>query len=88
MILFSKLKISREVKVGFVFVVAIAVTIWGMMYLKGLDLFKTKRTFYAEYDVVNGLVTANPVSIKGLKVGQVKTLYFSTKNPRKIIVEQ
>ena len=87
MILFSKLKISREVKVGFVFVVAIAVTIWGMMYLKGLDLFKTKRTFYAEYDVVNGLVTANPVSIKGLKVGQVKTLYFSTKNPRKIIVE-
>jgi phospholipid/cholesterol/gamma-HCH transport system substrate-binding protein len=58
-----------------------------MMYLKGLDLFKTKRTFYAEYDVVNGLVTANPVSIKGLKVGQVKTLYFSKKNPRKIIVE-
>jgi len=87
MIRFSKFKISREVKVGFVFVVAIAVTIWGLMYLKGLDLFKNKRTFYAKYDFVNGLVAANPVSIKGMKVGQVKTLYFSKKDPGKIIVE-
>ena len=57
------------------------------MFLKGLDLFKSKRTFYAEYDMVNGLVPANSVSIKGMKVGQVKTLYFSSKDPRKIVVE-
>jgi phospholipid/cholesterol/gamma-HCH transport system substrate-binding protein len=57
------------------------------MYLKGLELFKSKRTFYAEYEYVNGLVAANPVSIKGMKVGQVKTLYFSKKDPGKIIVQ-
>jgi len=85
--LFSYLKISREIKVGVVFVVAIAVLIWGLMYLKGLELFKSKRTFYAMYDYVNGLVAANPVSIKGMKVGQVKTLYFSKKDPGKIIVQ-
>jgi phospholipid/cholesterol/gamma-HCH transport system substrate-binding protein len=85
--LFSYLKISREIKVGFVFVVAIAVMIWGLMYLKGLELFKSKRTFYAEYDYVNGLVAANPVSIKGMKVGQVKTLYFSRKDLGKIVVQ-
>jgi phospholipid/cholesterol/gamma-HCH transport system substrate-binding protein len=87
MIRFLKSKITRELKVGIVFVVAISVAIWGMMYLKGLDLFKTKRTFYAQYDYVNGLVPANPVFIKGMKVGQVKELYFSKKDPRKIIVE-
>ena len=85
--LFSHLKFSREIKVGFVFVVAISVMIWGLMYLKGLEIFKSKRTFYAQYDYVNGLVVANPVSIKGLKVGQVKKLYFSKKDPGKIIVE-
>jgi phospholipid/cholesterol/gamma-HCH transport system substrate-binding protein len=57
------------------------------MYLKGLELLKTSRTFYAVYDQVNGLVAANPISIKGLKVGQVKKLYFDDRNPEKIIVE-
>ena len=85
--LFSQLKISREIKVGLVFVVAISVMIWGLMYLKGLEIFKSKRIFYAQYDYVNGLVAANPVSIKGMKVGQVKTLYFSKKDRGKIVVE-
>ena len=66
------MKIRKEIKVGVVFVVATAILIWGLMYLKGLELLKTSRTFYAVYDQVNGLVAANPISIKGLKVGQVK----------------
>ncbi len=81
------LKIRKEFKVGIVFVVATAILIWGLMYLKGLELLKTSRTFYAVYEQVNGLVAANPVSIKGLKVGQVKKLYFDPQNPVKIIVE-
>jgi phospholipid/cholesterol/gamma-HCH transport system substrate-binding protein len=80
-------KIRKEIKVGFIFVVATAILIWGLMYLKGLELLKTSRKFYAVYDQVNGLVAANPISIKGLKVGQVKKLYFDPQNPKKIIVE-
>jgi phospholipid/cholesterol/gamma-HCH transport system substrate-binding protein len=80
-------KIRKEVKVGVIFVVATAILIWGLMYLKGLELLKTSRTFYAVYDQVNGLTAANPISIKGLKVGQVKKLYFNPQNPRQIIVE-
>jgi len=83
----SKIKFSKEIKVGFLFIVAIAVMIWGIMFLKGLELWKPKRTFYAFYDRVNGLVAANPVTIKGLKVGQVKNLKFSDKQPGKIVVE-
>ncbi len=81
------MKIRKEFKVGIVFVVATAILIWGLMYLKGIELLKTSRTFYAVYDHVNGLVVANPVSIKGLQVGQVKKVYFDTHNPAKIIVE-
>lgn len=80
-------KIRKEIKVGLIFVIATAILIWGLMYLKGLELLKTSRTFYAVYDQVNGLVAANPISIKGLKVGQVKKLYFDDRNPEKIIVE-
>jgi phospholipid/cholesterol/gamma-HCH transport system substrate-binding protein len=80
-------KIRKEIKVGVVFVIATAVLIWGLMYLKGLELLKSSRTFYAQYDNVNGLVAANPVLIKGLQVGQVKKVYFNPDNPAKIIAE-
>ena len=83
----SVVKIRKEIKVGVVFVVATAILIWGLMFLKGLELLKTSRTLYAVYDHVNGLVAANQISIKGVKVGQVKKLYFDPRDPRKIIVE-
>jgi phospholipid/cholesterol/gamma-HCH transport system substrate-binding protein len=82
-----KLRISKEIKVAVVFIVAISVLVWGIMYLKGLEIFTHKRIIYAVYDRVNGLVKANPVSISGMKVGQVKNLYFSKTLKRKIIVE-
>ncbi len=69
------------------FVVALAVLIWGIMYLKGLEFFTHKQVVYAVYTRVNGLVKSNPVSVNGLKIGQVKNLYFSTKNKGRIIVE-
>lgn len=81
------MKIRKEIKVGVVFVIATVILIWGLMYLKGLELFKTSRTFYAVYEHVNGLVAANPISIKGLQVGQVNKVYFDSKDPKKIVVE-
>ena len=84
---FKLMKIRKEVKIGAVFVVALAVLIWGIMYLQGIEILKKKRIIYAVYDRVNGLVAANPVTIQGMKVGQVKALYFSPDDPQKIIVE-
>jgi phospholipid/cholesterol/gamma-HCH transport system substrate-binding protein len=82
-----KFKISKELKTGIIFVFASAILIWGIMYLKGMELFKHKMIVYAMYDRVNGLVVANNVAISGMKVGQVKDMYFSTKNKGKIIAE-
>lgn len=81
------MKFRKEFKIGLIFIAATAILIWGIMYLKGLELFRYRQLIYAVYDRVNGLVPSNPVSIKGMKVGQVKTLYFSKKDPSKVIVE-
>jgi len=83
----SKLKIRKEIKIGAMFIIAFAILIWGLMYLQGIEILRSKRIIYAVYDRVNGLVAANPVTIQGMKVGQVKSLYFSKNNPQKIIVE-
>lgn len=39
--------------------------------MKGKSLFTTDNIFYVKYDNVEGLSVSNPVSINGLKVGQV-----------------
>jgi phospholipid/cholesterol/gamma-HCH transport system substrate-binding protein len=83
----KKFKIRKEVIVGFLFVVAITILVWGIMYLKGTELFRNRMIVFAVYDKVNGLVPANPVSINGLVVGQVKSLSFSKKDPKKILAE-
>lgn len=80
-------KLNKEIKVGIISIVALSIVIWGVMYLKGLDIFKSKRSVFAVYERVNGLVVANPVTIKGMSVGQVKNMYFSKKDPGKIVVE-
>lgn len=81
----GKFRIRKEVVVGGIFVAALVILVWGIMYLKGTELLRRRMLVYAVYDKVNGLVPANPVTINGLVVGQVKSLDFSTKDPRKIV---
>jgi phospholipid/cholesterol/gamma-HCH transport system substrate-binding protein len=82
-----KFRITKEFRIGAIFVVAAAVLIWGLMYLKGMELFKHRMIVYAVYDRVNGLGPDNNVTISGMNVGQVKALYFSNKQRGKIVAE-
>jgi len=80
-------KYKREIVIGLVFIAALSLFIWGFSFLKGFNLFKEQRVLYAVYDQVSGLSKANPVSINGLKVGQVSDIYFEPNFSGKIIVE-
>ncbi len=80
------MKKSREVKVGFLFIISVALLIWGYNFLKGKNILIKERIYYAVYDEIDGLTKANSISIHGLKVGQVKDVYFDESNTGKIIV--
>ena len=81
------MKLSREIKIGLVFIIAIALLIWGLNYLKGNNPFSKQRTFYAIYERVDGLVAANPVNLNGLKIGQVNSLAFTNDGSANIVVK-
>jgi len=81
------LKLTRELKVGLLTVITLTAFIWGFNFLKGKDIFNRQRTFYAVYDNVAGLMTANAVTINGLAVGQVSSMRFHPDRPGKVIVE-
>jgi phospholipid/cholesterol/gamma-HCH transport system substrate-binding protein len=52
--------------------------------MKGKSLFTTDNIFYAKFDNVEGLSASNPVSINGLKVGQVDKIIPQTEADGKI----
>jgi phospholipid/cholesterol/gamma-HCH transport system substrate-binding protein len=84
------LKISRELKTGVVAVLVIALFIWGYNYLKGLNLFDGPiKTYFTEYQNVQGLNTASVVTINGVDVGKVVNITFHNDEEKRgtLIVE-
>lgn len=72
------MKISRELKTGIVAIAVIALFIWGYNYLKGLNLFDApSKTYFTEYNNVQGLNTASIVTINGMEVGKVIGVKFN-----------
>lgn len=68
------MKITKEFKIGVVVLAAIAAFVWGLNYLKGSDIISRKHYLYAVYPKIDGLIEANPLMVKGFKVGQVNKI--------------
>lgn len=78
-LLFS-VKISKELKIGIVVVLAVAAFIWGLSFLKGTNLFSRKYYLYAVYPKIEGLIPASPLMISGYKIGQINSIDLLTRN--------
>lgn len=65
------MKITREIKTAILVIASILLFIWGYTFLQGRDLLNSYRTFYVQYENVEGLSTSAPVTINGLTVGKI-----------------
>ena len=80
------MKVKKEVKIAIVFIAGLALLYWGINFLKGRDLFRKERTFYAVYKQINGLTKANPIIVNGFRVGQVEDIHFNPDSAGQIVV--
>ncbi len=80
------MKLTREIKTAILVISAILLFIWGYSFLKGRDLFTNYKTFYVEYDNVEGLSKSAPVTLNGLTIGKVNTININ-ENTGKLLVE-
>lgn len=78
------MKFSKELKAGLIAILAIVGFVILFQFMKGRSLFTTDNIFYAKYDNVEGLTQSSPVSINGLKVGQVDKIIPQTTSDGKI----
>lgn len=62
---------SRELKVGLLAIIGIAIFVIGFKFLKGNNVFKREKTYYAVYESSDGINPSNPVYVSGVQVGHI-----------------
>lgn len=77
---------SKEIKIGIAFILSIFLLYFGINFLKGINLFKSTYSYILVFDNVAGLTPSAPVTIHGLKVGQVHTVKLDPNNPNRAVV--
>ena len=70
------MKIKKEVQIGALALVAIALGYIGLNFLKGIEVFKKTKVYYAHFDDLSGITGAAPVESSGFKVGNVRSIAF------------
>lgn len=78
---------KREAKIG-LFAVAMILAAWaGIRFLKGFDIFSRNAVYYAAYDQINGVQSASPVMMKGVKIGTVTGIAFDPARSDKVVLQ-
>ena len=80
------MKLSKEIKVALLAIVAIVLLFFGVRFLKGSELLQRSNIYYIVYDNIDGLMPSNPVIINGLKVGQVEKIRLMQENSNHLLV--
>lgn len=81
------MKSKKLLYIGLSAVMALLILVFGIDYLKGINLFHTANYYFATYDSVTGLSVSAPVTANGFKVGQVREMKYQFDNPGHIRVE-
>ena len=79
-------KVSKELIIGLSVIVAILILIFGIDYLKGINLVNPSNFYEVYYDNVDGLEKSAPVNLNGFKVGQVREVTMDYAKPGKLKV--
>ncbi|MEI6679087.1 MAG: MlaD family protein [Mariniphaga sp.] len=81
------MKLTKTSKIGILVVLCLTLLIWGINFLKGRDIFRTEKVFYARYQNVGGLTATTIVTLNGLKIGYVREIYFAEDLSGDLIVK-
>jgi len=81
------MKLTKTSKIGILVIICLTLLIWGINFLKGRDIFRTEKVFYARYKNVGGLTATTIVTLNGLKVGYVREIYFAEDLSGDLIVK-
>ena len=77
---------TKEVKIAITVIVCVTLLIYGIKFLKGVNLLTPANYYNITYTNVSGLAMSAPVNIEGYKVGLVRDITYDV-NTGKINVQ-
>lgn len=81
------IKISKYTKLGFLVIACLTILIWGINFLKGIDILKRNTNYYVIYEKIDGLLESSAVTINGFQVGQVSEIKFLSDYSGRLIAK-
>lgn len=79
-------KITKEVKIGVAFILALFLLYFGINFLKGVNIFKPANSYVVVFENVAGMLQADPVTVNGLKIGQVHEMELDPNGGKRVLV--
>ena len=77
---------KKEVQIGLVAIIAIAVAYYGFSFLLGKQILRKGTQFYALYPSSGGIAIDNHVKLNGISVGKVNKVSLSDKKDGSVLV--
>ncbi|MGL5893967.1 MAG: MlaD family protein [Bacteroidales bacterium] len=77
---------TKEFLIGVITAVSLSILIFGINYLKGVNLMKPANFYVVEYNNVKGLELSSPVQVEGFKVGLVTNIALDFNDTKRVIV--
>ena len=78
---------KREAKIGLFAVLMIGAAWAGIRFLSGIDIFSRNRVYYAVYDRIDGVQSASPVMMRGVKIGTVTGVSFDPARSGSVVLQ-
>ena len=77
---------NKEFKIGLFAIASIIALVFGVNYLKGINILNDNRDFYAVYKNIGGLQVGSSVLVNGYKVGMVSNIDLLTEQNQNLLV--
>mgnify|MGYP006077480941 CR=1 FL=1 len=77
---------NKELKIGLVAVATIIALVFGVNYLKGINILNDNRNFYAVYENIGGLQVGSPVMVNGYQVGMVSDVFLLIEKDQNLLI--
>ncbi|MDR2408064.1 MAG: MlaD family protein, partial [Bacteroidales bacterium] len=77
---------SVEIKIAIFAMAGLFLLVWGINFLKGVDIFKKQYPYYIIFENTLGLLPAHVVTIHGMNVGTVDKIQLMRNLSNKVLV--
>ncbi|MEG1794657.1 MAG: MlaD family protein [Rikenellaceae bacterium] len=80
------MRIRKDLKIGVIAIFILALTYWGISFLKGKNLFRSQNSYVAVYDNVADVKVSSAVFFSGVKIGSVTEIRMSDLTAKPSVV--